>query len=86
MVKNLVSGPNLARFGPNLVPKSFFRRFYFYWMLEIVASYHFKQFKENLVNWTWENSKKPSFGSDFDPFGPNFAPKSFVVNFICTKC
>ena len=33
-------GPHLCSFCPNLGPKSFFRGFYLYWILDIVASYH----------------------------------------------
>ena len=31
-------------------------------MLDIVASYHCMQFQGQLMNQTWENGKKPSFG------------------------
>ena len=31
-------------------------------MLKIVASYHPMQFQGKLMNQTWKNSKKPSFG------------------------
>ena len=41
-------------------------------MLEIVAGYHSLQSQGKLMNQTWENGKKPSFGPDFDPFGPKF--------------
>ena len=33
-------------------------------MLDIVASYHCMQFQGKLINQTWENNKKPSFGPD----------------------
>ena len=33
-------GTNISPFGPNLGPKIFFRGFYLYYMLDIVASYH----------------------------------------------
>ena len=36
--KNLILGLILVRFGPNLVPKFFFRGFYLHWMLYIVTS------------------------------------------------
>ena len=29
------------------------------------------QFQGNLMNQTWDNGKKSTFGSDFGPFGPN---------------
>ena len=38
--ENSSFGTNLDPFGPNLGPKSFFHRLYFYYMLEIVESYH----------------------------------------------
>ena len=40
-------------------------------MLDINASYHCMQFQGKQMNQTWENDKKPSFGPDFGPFGPN---------------
>ena len=53
-------------------------------MLYIVASYHCMQFQEKLINQTWENDKKPSFGPDFGPFGPNLDPKFLFVDFTST--
>ena len=52
-------------FGPNFVSKDFFCRFYLYYMWRIVGSYHCMQFQEKLMNQTWENGKKPSFGPNF---------------------
>ena len=46
-------------------------------MLDIVASYHCMQIHGILMNQTWENGKKTSFGSDFGPFGPKLGPKSY---------
>ena len=43
-------------------------------MLEIVTSYHYK-----LINQTWENGKKTSFGPDFDQFRPKFGPQKFAT-------
>ena len=40
-------------------------------MLDILVSYHCMQFQGKLMNQIWENSKKPKFGPDFGPFGPN---------------
>ena len=77
MAKNVILGPIFVCFGPNVVPKSFLRGFYLYWMLYIVASYHCMQFQVKLMNQTWENGKKPSFGLDFDPFCPNLGPNFF---------
>ena len=47
--------------GPILVPLAqiFFHRFYLYYMLDTVASYHCMQFQEKLIKQTRENSKKP---------------------------
>ena len=47
-------------------------------MLDIVASYHWMQFQGKILNQTWENDKKPSFGTDFGPFGWNLGPKHFI--------
>ena len=43
-----------TNFGPNLGPKNVFRRFYLYWILDIVASYHCEQFQEKLMIQTKE--------------------------------
>ena len=83
MAKNVILGPIFVCFGPNVVPKSFLRGFYLYWMLYIVASYHCMQFQVKLMNQTWENGKKPSFGLDFDPFCPNLGPNFYFVDFTC---
>ena len=60
---------------PKLGPQNFFNRFYLYYMLDIVASYHCMRFQGKLTNQTWENGKKPSFGTYFGPFGPNLGPQ-----------
>ena len=62
---------NFGLFDPNLGQQKFFHRFYLYGMLDIVRSYHCMQFQGKLMNQTWENGKKPSFWTDFSPFGPN---------------
>ena len=54
-------------------------------MLDIVASYHCMQFQGQLTNQTWENGKKPSFGTDFAPFGPNLDPKHFFMKFTSAQ-
>ena len=64
-------GTNFGPFSLNLGPKYFFHKFYLYYMLDIVAIYRCMQFQGKLMNQTWENSKKTSFGTDFDLFGPN---------------
>ena len=48
-------------------------------MLYIVASYHCMQFQGKLMNQTWENCKKPSFGLDFGPFRQNLGPKKIYL-------
>ena len=79
--KNLILGLVLACFGPNLFPENFFPGFYLYLMLDIVASYQCMQFQGKLMNRTWENCKKLSFGPNF---GPNLVPKIFFVGFTST--
>ena len=67
-------------FGPGSDPKYFYCGYYFYYMLGIVASYHYMQFQGKLMNQIWENDKNSSFGTDFCPFCPNLGrqlpPKS----------
>ena len=46
-------------------------------MLEIFAGYHCMQFQGKLMNETRQNGKKPSFGPDFGPFGPNSGRQIF---------
>ena len=60
-------------FVPNFGPKNFFRWFYVYWMLGIVASYHRMEFQGKLMIQTQENGKKPHFGPDLGPLGPNLS-------------
>ena len=50
-------------------------------MLEIVPSYHYMIFQEKLMNQTWENGKKLSFGPNFGTFSPNLGPKNFFHGF-----
>ena len=57
--KNLVSELILATLAQMWAPKNFFGKFYLYYMLDIVASYHCMQFQGKLINQTWENGKKP---------------------------
>ena len=73
---------NFGPFRPNLGPKNFFHRFYLYFMLDIVASYHCLQFQRKVMNQTWENYKKPSFGTNFGPFGPNLGSKNFFSKIL----
>ena len=74
-----------ARLWPKFGPPKFFRKFYLYWMLHLVASYNCMQFQGKLMNQTWEKGKKTSFGSDFDSFGPNLYPKFFFVDFTSAR-
>ena len=46
-------------------------------MLDIVASYHCMQSQGKLKYQPWENGKKPSFETNFDPFRPNSPPPKF---------
>ena len=46
-------------------------------MLDIVASYYCMQFQVKPMNQSWENNKKPSFGPNFFPFGPNLGHQIF---------
>ena len=54
--------------GPNLGPNFFLYRFYLNYYLDIVASYHCMQCQGKLINKTWKNDKKPSFGSKIGPY------------------
>ena len=43
------------------------------------------QFKEKLMNQTWENGKKnPNFQHNFGLFGLNLEPQTFSVDFTST--
>ena len=37
------------------------------------------------MNQPSEMGKKPSFGTNFDPFGPNLNPQNFFMYFTTTK-
>ena len=62
-----MQGPILARLVQIWAPKLFS------WLLPLPDM----QFQEKLMNQTWENGKKTSFGFDFDPFGPNSGHQFF---------
>ena len=47
---------------PKFGPQNFFHGLYLYCMFDIVSSYHCMQLQEKLMNQTWENDEKPSFG------------------------
>ena len=38
------------------------------------------------MNQTWENDKKPSFGTNFGPFGRNVGQKKIFMDFTSTTC
>ena len=71
-------GPFWSKFGP----KIFFRRFYLYEMLYILASYQYIKFQGNLMTQTWKNGKKSSFWPDLTPSGP----KIFFKDFTSSRC
>ena len=69
MAKKTNFGPDLGPFGPNLTPKNFFSRF-----LPLVDVIHCCKISLNPISKkinepNLKNSKKPSFGHDFVPFG-----------------
>ena len=69
MAKNLVSGLILARFGQNLVPNIIS------WILSLLdviycCNISLYAISRKTNEPTLKNGKKPSFGSDFDPFDP----------------
>ena len=53
---------DFSSFVPYLGPQIFFHRFYFYYMLDIVASYHCMQFQGKLMNQTWKIAKNLVLG------------------------
>ena len=75
MAINLVSGPNFGT--PN-----FAQGFFPYYMLGIAASYHCMQLQGKLTNQTRENSKKPSLGTNFSPFGPKIFFRGFYLYYM----
>ena len=80
-VKNLIQSPILAQIqAPN-----FFSELYLYQQLNIFPSYHARQFKGKLLSQTKKKSEKLTFGSNFDPFGPNLGPKFFFRSFTSTR-
>ena len=75
MTENLVSGPILARFVPNLVPQISLVGFN---LLDVGNSCKLSLYdiSRKTNEPTWENNKKPSFEPDF---GPNLVPKDFFL-------
>ena len=74
-----------GHFGPKFGLQFLFREFYLYQMLGIVASYPSMEFLGKLMNLTYENGNKCSFGPNFGFFGTNLVPKIFL-RFISTRC
>ena len=50
-------------------------------MLDINANFHCMQFQGKLMNQTWENGKKPSFGPDFGLFQSKFGSQKHFCGF-----
>ena len=63
---------------PKFGPRNFFYEFYLHYILGTVSSYHYMQFQGKLMNQTSVNSKKPSFGHNFGPFGPNLGHQNLA--------
>ena len=78
MAKNLASGLISVHFGPKLVPKNYFHRFYLYWMLENFARYHCMLFQGKLMNLNWENGENLVSGLIL-------AQKIFFVGFTSSR-
>ena len=71
--KNLISGLILGL-------QFFFREFYLYQMLGIVASYQSIQFQENSMIQIQQNGGKPHFGPDLVTLDLNFLFKNVVLS------
>ena len=50
--------PGFGPFWSEVGPQKFFRGFYLYKLLYIVANYHCMQFQRKLINQIWESGKK----------------------------
>ena len=74
-----------SSFRPKFGPKIFFRGFYLYCMLDIVASYHCMRLQGKLTNQIWENDEKPSFRTNSEPFRPDLGLNIFM-NLNSTTC
>ena len=71
--------------GPNLGPQHFFRGFYLYQMLDIVAAYHYMQFQGNLLIQIQENNKKLYFVPALCPLDPNSGRKIFFFKNLASS-
>ena len=54
-------------------------------MVDSVPSCNLVQYQEKLTNETGKNDKKPNFGPDFGPIGPNLGPQRFSAGFTSTS-
>ena len=72
--------PNFGPFGPIFHPQIFFSSILPKLDVKNFASYHCMQFQGKLMNKTGENGKKPSFKSNFGPFGPYSGRQFFFQN------
>ena len=80
--QKIISRSDFGSFGPNLSPNNYFRGFYNYQMLDIIASYQCMQFQGKIMNQTWENGKKPSLRPDFVQISPNSGRHFFFFFFF----
>ena len=86
MAKSEVSGPTLARFSPNLVPKNFFEHFIStrcYTLLQSMYPISRKSNEPNLRKW----QKKPLvFGPILATLAQMWVLKIFFMGFTSTRC
>ena len=74
--------PDFGLFDSNLGPQIFYGKFHLCWYLDIVPKYHPMQFKQKLMNQTWENGKKKLIlGLILARVGPNLVSKNFFSRF-----
>ena len=78
--KKLNFEPDFGLFGPDLGTQIFFRKFYLYQMLGIVANYPCKQFHVKIM--TQVNDEKP--GLNLGPLGPNSGRRFFSVKNVAS--
>ena len=75
-------GPDFGSFFLIQVPKVFFRGFYLYQMLSIVASCYSMQFQGKLIIQTQENGNKSRFGTNLGLFSPRQVRQCFSLSKI----
>ena len=83
--KNLIWELILTCLAKIYAPTFPFGRFYLYYFLDIVPSYHPMQFKGKLMKQIGQNDKKPNFRSNFGPFGSNLGLQTFSAGFTSTS-